>query len=182
MTNPAAKILTSIHGNRRIGLGAENELIVNREPFDGTEGAQAQVLSIARVQITTAQVLALAATPITIVAAPGAGKAVLVHHAVWAMDYAGTAYAADAGEDLVLGYTDETGLAVTAPLDGEGFIQAAADAIAYSPGVGVSSQGIEMTINAAVVAFLQTGEVATGTSAIDVTCFYEVLTLADYFI
>ena len=182
MPHPTAKILTSIHGNRRIGLGAQNELIINREPFDGNETAQALVLNIARKQLTTAQVLALFATPIEVIAAPGAGKAILVHHAIFAMDYAGTAYAADAGEDLVLAYTDASGLIVTDPLDGEAFIQAAADAIAYAPGVGASNQGIEMTQNAAIVAKMQVAEVVTGNSAVDITVFYEVLTIGDYFI
>jgi len=181
MSKPTASILTSLHG-RRFGLGPDNELVVNKDGSGGSATAQADVLSIARKQLTTAEVLALFTTPIEVIAAPGAGKAILVHRMVAAMDYNTTAYVGGAGEDLTLTYTDASGLALTAPLDDSGFIEAAADAIAYAPGVGVSSQGIELTQNAAVMAFMQVGNVATGDSAVDLTVYYEVLALADFFI
>ncbi len=66
----------------------------------------------AEVKVTSAQVLALNATPITLVAAPGADYAAIFEGAI-IYKPAGTAYAGIAGgEDLSVKYTDGSGLAV----------------------------------------------------------------------
>ncbi len=54
--------------------------------------------------LTTAQVLALFTTPISLVAAPGAGYAILVHRVTGAVDYNSAAYATNTTQEVR--YTD----------------------------------------------------------------------------
>jgi hypothetical protein len=71
-----------------------------------------EVLRIANVVVSSAELLALNATPKTIVAAPGANKAVIFEGAVLYKP-AGTAYGGIAvGEDLAFAYTNTAGLDV----------------------------------------------------------------------
>ena len=175
---PNANILTSLHG-RAFGLGPKNELIVNDEDRGGRADAQALVWSIKRGQLTSAQILALNATPITLIAAPGAGKAIVVDHAEFFLDYNSTGYTVGAGEDLVLRYTDGSGALVTLPVDGDDFLDLTADATAYAPGmVQADSQGFVLTANAAVVAHIQTGEITGGDSPINYAVYYRVIDTA----
>ena len=173
MPNP--EILTSLHG-RRLGLGPKNEVIVNDEDRGGDAKAQALIWSIARGQLTSAQILALNATPISVIAAPGAGKAILVHHAEFFLDYNSAGYVAGAGEDLVLRYTNGSGALVTLPVDGADFIDQTADTFAYAPGmIQADDQGLVLTANAAVVAHIQSGEVITGNSPVNYAVYYRVI-------
>ena len=173
MANP--QIQHSLHG-REIGLGLKNELILRDEARSGLNDAQVLVWSIARVTVTTAQVLALNATPITLVAAPGALKAIIVDHIELYMDYAGTQYVDDAGDDLAFSYTDGSGIQVCPPIDGADFIGLAADAYAYTPGVEPNAvQGMVPVVNAAVVISMLTGEVITGDSDIIVHTYYRIV-------
>lgn len=173
MPNP--KILTSLHG-KEFGLGPNNELIVDDEDRGGLTDAQALVWSIARVELLTAEILALRATPIEIVAAPGALKAIIVDHVECFLDFNATGYVAGAGEDLSFRYTDETGIEVCPPIDGADFIDEVVDTFAYSPGVETdAAQGFVPVVNAAVVASMNSGEVATGDSPVFVHLYYRIV-------
>lgn len=66
--------------------------------------------------LTAAQVKALNTTPIVLLAAPGAGKAIEVLGAVVSLDYGTAAYTSNAGEDLVIRYATSND-AVLVPLD-----------------------------------------------------------------
>ena len=173
MGNP--QIQHSLHG-REIGLGLKNELILRDETRGGRNDAQCLVWSIARVEIVTAEVLALRGTAIEMVAAPGALKAVIVDHVeVW-LDFNTVGYVAAAGEDLSFRYTDNAGIEVCAPFDGALFGAAVADTFGYSPGVITdAAQGFIPTVNAAVVATMNTGEIATGNSPIFVNLYYRIV-------
>ena len=71
----------------------------------------ASVLRSVDVTLTTAQVKALFATPVTVVAAPGAGLANVLHSVVAFLDFNTAAYdGIAAGEDFVLKYTNAAGL------------------------------------------------------------------------
>jgi len=127
------------------------------------------------ITITSAQVLALNATPQTIVPAPGAGK-ILVPEYLLIHKPAGTAYAGiAAGEDLALRYTDASG---TILLEAEptGFLdQATAQerhATAYRQVSLISS--VTPTPNAALVLHMIVGEIITGTSPLYVRVLYRV--------
>jgi hypothetical protein len=126
--------------------------------------------------VTSAELLALNATPKTLIAAPGAGKILwpeymLIHKP------AGTAYAGiAAGEDLALKWTDASGT-VLMTCETTGFLdQATAQeriALAYRAASGASQ--ITPTANAALVLHMLTGEIITGDSPLYVQIFYRLL-------
>jgi hypothetical protein len=127
------------------------------------------------VKLTAAQVLALNATPVTLVAAPGAGKALELVAASLTKP-AGTAYAGvAAGEDLTINYTSGAGLAV-AGCEVTGFLdQTTAQARLvkpYNAASGVSD--IVPVANAALVISMLTGEITTGDSPVYVTVIYRI--------
>lgn len=71
--------------------------------------------------------LALRATPITIIAAPGAGKIIEFVSAVLCFDRAG-AYT-ETADNLAFKYTDGSGQAVSETIETTGFLTAAGDAV-----------------------------------------------------
>ena len=169
---PNVQMQTSLHGHR-IGLGPNNELIVNQEKAGGLRDAVHLSWSIAKGQLTSAEILALNATPIEVIDAPGAGYAIIVDHAEFFLDYGTATYADAAGDDLVLTYTDGSGLEVINPIDGADFIGLAADAFAYSGGhIQADVQGFIPTANAAIVAFMKSAEVTTGDSPVNYAIYY----------
>jgi hypothetical protein len=129
------------------------------------------VVRVADKLISSAQVLQLNATPIEVVPAPGAGVYLEFLGAYVFLDYAGTAYAADAGEDLCIRYTDGTGDIVSTSIDGEEF-EATADALFIMSPVPTAPNVVTHPANAALVAHLLVGEWATGNSPLKIRCYY----------
>ena len=132
---------------------------------DPTLGGHAAGLIITDVTVTTAQVLALNATPITVLAAPGANKAIIFEGAVIHKP-AGTAYAGvAAGEDLGLKYTDGSGLEV-GQCEMTGFAdQTTAQTRWIRPHTAASAiSSITPVANAVLVAQMLVGEITTGDS------------------
>jgi hypothetical protein len=128
------------------------------------------------VTITSAQMLALFATPITLVAAPGAGKANIFEGAVAFLDYNSAAYAGiAAGEDLSVKYTNASGLQV-ANCEATGFLDQTADETRYIPRELVA--GFEPVANAALVLHMLVGEIITGDSPLKLRVFYRVVPTA----
>lgn len=125
----------------------------------------------ADVLVTSTEVLALNATPKTIVAAPGAGYVNEFLGALVFLDYNSAAYADDAGEDLVFKYTDASGSAVSNALDGSAF-DGTADALVPAYPLNAAASVLELTANAAIVLHLLVGEWITGNSPLKVRCFY----------
>lgn len=120
------------------------------------------------ITITTAQLLALFTTPISIVAAPAAGYAVVPVSAVLFLDYAGVAYDGIAGgEDLVFRYTDASG-AIAGTIEATGFLDASADAHRV---VTFASLAVP-TPAAALMLHMATGNIATGTSPLKLKLNY----------
>ena len=129
------------------------------------------------VTIATAAVKALNATPQTLVAAPGADKAIVFKGAVLFMDYATTAYdGIHADEDLSIKYTDENGLEL-ANCEATGFLDQESDQVRYAlPTTQASgSTAITPVANAAVVLHMLTGEIATGDSPLKIRTYYRVV-------
>jgi len=125
-------------------------------------------------QVTSAQVLALFATPITLVAAPGAGRflaleAVMIHLPFNSAAYAGIA----AAEDLAVRYTGAAGL-IVAQVEATGFLDAVADATRYATPVAFTAAPTDVTpvLNAPLVLHMTTAEVITGDSPLNVTTLY----------
>lgn len=122
------------------------------------------------VTMSAAQMLALYATPRTLVQAPGAGYALIFQGAVVFVDYNSAAYAGiAAGEDLSVKYTDASGLEVGA-LEATGFLDATADALRWVPQKAVA--GITPVANSPLVLHMLTGEITTGDSPVKLRVYY----------
>ncbi|MDD5176759.1 MAG: hypothetical protein PHQ05_10095 [Sterolibacterium sp.] len=133
-------------------------------------------IATADITITTGQLLALNATPKTLIAAPGSGYAVILVDAQLMLDYATTAYAGiAAGEDLEIRYTDGSGQLV-ATIETTGLLDATADAYRHIYPVAVAA--ITPVDNAALVMRLASGEVITGDSPLKVRVRYRTVALA----
>lgn len=129
------------------------------------------------VSIPAAQVLALNATPRTLVAAPGAGLALVFHGAVCHKP-AGTAYAGVAvGEDLAIKYTDGSGLDL-GQLELTGFAdQTTAQTRILRPVVQGTAPVSSYTpvANSPLVAQIVVGEITTGDSPFNFRVFYSIV-------
>ena len=124
-----------------------------------------QVERITDVTIASADVLTLKATLIDLIAAPGADKAIIVTGVVLHKP-AGTAYdGVAAGEDLAIKYTDTSGLEV-GRVEMTGFADQAGAQTRFLHPYGAASAISDMTpvANAALVAEMLVGEIATGDS------------------
>lgn len=170
-----SNILTELHG-RRAGLTREDGIRLNKR-----SGRIALVGQSIVTRVPTASVLALNATPYTILAAQGAGIAI-VPTRVAIYKPAGTAYAGVAlGEDLVLKYTNASGAQCSSVIEVTGFLdQATAQTrVAFPPASTGSTAGDYAPVaNAAVVLHMLTGEITTGNSDLYVELHYDLMLTA----
>lgn len=83
-------------------------------------------LRLATGTISNAEIKALAATPKTLVAAPGAGKVLIFEKLLLKLNY-GSEVLTESADNLVVKYTDDTGVAVSDTIEATGFIDQAAD-------------------------------------------------------
>ena len=81
----------------------------------------------AEVSLTNAQMLALRATPVELVAVPGAGKVIEFISAELLFDYTG-AYT-ETADNMAIKYTDGSGTAVSETIEATGFVDATADTL-----------------------------------------------------
>lgn len=123
--------------------------------------------------VTSAQVLALFATPQTVVPAPGAGKCLIFVGARITLDYGGTAYVADAGDDIVFKYTNAAGVTVSVPTESTGFLTATSDQVRWAG--AVTTADITPAVNAPLVIHILTSEVITGNSPLKVRTFFRIV-------
>jgi len=132
-------------------------------------------LKTATVTVSSAELLALNASPKTLIAAPAAGKALILVAAELWLDFATTKYAGiAAGEDLTIRYTDGSG-ALLATIETDPFLAAEADAFRYVE--PTTTAAITPVAEAPLVLHLSTGEIATGDSPLKVRITYRELTL-----
>ncbi|MDG4549870.1 MAG: hypothetical protein P9F19_01465 [Candidatus Contendobacter sp.] len=133
-------------------------------------------LQTAMVTVSSAELLALNATPKTLIAAPGGGKALILVAAELWLDYNGAAYAGiAAGEDLTIKYSNAAG-ATLATIETTGFLDATADALRYVE--PTTTAAITPVANAPLVLHLLTGEITTGDSPLKLRLLYREITLA----
>jgi hypothetical protein len=127
--------------------------------------------------ISTAQVLALFATPITVLAAPGAGLAIIFKGAMIDKP-AGTAYAGvAAGEDLYFRYTDASGV-IVGEVETTGFLDQVTDQVRYCAPLSAAAAPVSSftpVANAVLKFGLLSGEITTGTSAILLRITYSIV-------
>jgi len=125
------------------------------------------------VTVSSAELLALNATPKELVAAPGAGKAIVLLGATAFLDFETTAYdGIAAGEDLNINYTDGSGDTV-ATIEATGFLDAVADDLRYV--YPLAAAAITPVDNAALVLHMATGEIATGDSPLKIRVDYKII-------
>lgn len=110
------------------------------------------VIQVAEVSITAAQMLAARATPITLVAAPGAGYALEYLGADFIYDY--TAAFTESADNAAVRYTDGSGTVVSLTLETTGLLDATADKIST---IKPLATDVLVTANAALV-FHNTGD------------------------
>lgn len=166
------EILTSLYG-RRFGLAGDGSLVLNKR-----DGTQEVIGARASATITSAQLLALNGTPQTVIAAPGAGLAIIPRK-VAIHKPAGTAYSGIAtGEDLVLKYTNGSGAQCSSVIETTGFLDqtTAQTRVAGMPGSVTTTAGDYAPVaNAAVVLHLLVGEITTGNSPLYVRLWYDII-------
>jgi hypothetical protein len=162
-----------------LGLDRNNNMFLNRRG-----GVHQRTWCVDVKQITSAQLLALFATPQIVVPAPGntasihpAGYAIIptmvMVHKPAGVAYAGVA----AGEDLVLKYTNAAGQQISSAIETTGFLDqtTAQTRVAFPPAsTGATAADITPVLNAAVVMHLLVGEIITGDSPIYVKTFYDL--------
>ena len=78
-----------------------------------------------RTTILSAAVKTLAATQVTLVPAPGAGRVIEFLSATLKLEYGGTNVFTEAADNLVIKYTDDSGVAVSTVVETTGFIDQA---------------------------------------------------------
>lgn len=164
-------------GDMPIHTYAGNQKIFNLPA--GTPGFQYLEgdVTMTLAQLTSAQILALNATPVAIVAAPGANMALEFERAELFLDYNSAAYAGiAAGEDLEIRYTDGSGTMVSG-CETTGFLDQTSDQLRYLYPQSAAATGLfelTPTVNAALVIRLASGEVTTGNSPIYVRTWTRV--------
>lgn len=128
------------------------------------------VLKFVDVTLTSAQLLAINTTPIEVVAAPGSGKAIVVESVVAFNDFVTAAYSAGT-DTLDLKYTNGSGATLVSLTNA--FLESSADARAAVH----SSTQYALTQNAAVVAYVGTGNPTTGAGSIALRIFYKEVSI-----
>ncbi len=128
---------------------------------------------VAAVSLTSAQIKALNATPIALVAAPGAGKLIIVDEVLLKMSFLTAAYTGS--NNLEIRYTDGSGAKATADFDKTAFLNIASGT-AYQVSKGVVTALIPVA-NAAIVAVVPTADPAAGSGTISGFVRYHTVTL-----
>jgi hypothetical protein len=130
-------------------------------------------ITTATTTLTTAQVNLLRATPISLVAAPGAGYWLEFKGATLSYNYTTTAFTVAAGEDLIIRY-DGGLFNLTASIESAGFIDQAVDEIRYFPVAWTVTNDIVTVVDKKIEIF-NTGAGETsdgGTSTLIVKVMY----------
>tara|TARA_R100001443_G_scaffold14286_9_gene24218 strand:- start:2428 stop:3273 length:846 start_codon:yes stop_codon:yes gene_type:complete len=142
-------------------------------------GAAEEVIQQSVGQLSAAQVLALNATPITLVNAPGSGKYIEVVSVHLWVDYNSAAYAADAGEDFAIKYDDASGSIIcSVETDGgTGLLEQTNDVHRILYPISTALYAIAPEGNQPVVAHILSGEVVSGDSPIKYRISYRIRTL-----
>jgi len=102
--------------------GTTNEIVTSGSGSTITLALDEAVPQVSEVSLTSAEVKALATTQIELVAAPGAGKAIKFLGAQLKLVYGGTNAFTEAGDNLGIKYTDDSGVQVSQTIETTGFI------------------------------------------------------------
>jgi hypothetical protein len=146
-----------------------NSVVVN----SGSSMASTKVAyKVAKVVVSSAQVLSLNASPVTLVSAPGSGKMLVFDEAV-VHKPAGTAYAGiEAGDDLAIKYSNASGAQVNTTLEVTGFMDQTTAQTRITRPIATEYTPAE---NAPLVLHMLNSEITTGDSPLYVTISYHVV-------
>lgn len=133
-------------------------------------------LNVVEVSLTAAQFNGMYATPVQVLAAPGANKAIIINHAVLNMTFVSAQYAAGGAVGLQYGNTDHLGgVAASATEAATDFTGASASTL-FRFGGGLSTgAAISAAANAAVYISNATAAFTTGDSTFKLWVWYEVI-------
>lgn len=136
-------------------------------PFEDAyeKAVPAQAMAVRKVALTSAQILALNTTPQTLVPAPGAGRAIVVHEITGRLTYGSAAYATNT--TLEFRYTNGSGAKLA--VDMASLLAATANKTQRVPSVATE---VTLAANAPLVVNAATGNPATGNSPIEFTVRY----------
>jgi len=153
-------------------------IFVSKQEVGHDALAQKQLLNVlaqgvgvvAKVDITSAEILALNATPIELIPAQGADQAIIVDEIIAFNKYGTATYALDGAVNAK--YTDGSGDAVVSAL-AEAWGEATADAVAKAVAVGVAP-----VANAPVVLFAESADPTTGDGTFSIYVSYRVIDIS----
>lgn len=170
-STPTTAGLLTIAGGTGIDTSASSNTVI--VAVDETITQQATVT------LTASEVKALATTPITLVAAPAAGKALSFQGAHFKLVY-GSEVFAESGDNLGIKYTDASGVQVSSTIEMTGFIDQSADT--YTCGIPANDVIVAATgAEAQALVLDNLGSNFTGNASNDstlvVTVLYNVLTM-----
>lgn len=127
------------------------------------------------VSLSSAELLALRATPKTLVAAPGAGFAVIFHRAEINLKATATAYV-ESTANLGIKYKDGTGVQVCETVETTGFIDQVADTKTNArPKLDAIAAKTAFDNQPLVLHNLGAGEFTTGTGTVRVRLWYSLV-------
>jgi len=145
-----------------------------------SQDATTSAMQYADVTITAAEVKAARATPVSLVAAQGAGNAVMFFGAQLKLNY-GSEVFTETADNFAIKYTDGSGVAVSQTIENTGFIDQSADTLTNALPVAdaiVVATGAEN--QALVLHNTGDGEIAgnaSDDSTVTVRIFYQVVAL-----
>lgn len=168
-----------------VGVSLKDDAVTTAKVIDGTllnadlsdsagitlTKMDVSALKSVDVNLSAAQLDALNATPISAIAAPGAGKITMVEGATCFVDFVATRLEAGSGV-LSFRYTDGSGVKVTADVP-NATVELNSDTYYRA----IAASGIPV-VNAAVVATID-ADVTSGDSIINCRLYYRVVTVSD---
>lgn len=159
-----------LHAGVDISSGKIDLFQTTTNPFY-INGKQSSQIEVVEISIAEAAMRASNTTPIELVAAPGALKAIKFHGAEWFLDYGSVVFAADANEDQVIAI--DTGADVCSDIPLASFIVLSADTHYVTTPINHL-----LLANKALQVETKVGDITGGTgTVVQVRCYYEIVTL-----
>lgn len=137
-----------------------------------TGAVTAPNINTVTVALTAANIIAMGTTPVSLIAAPGAGKIIIVDHILFKMVRTATAFTG--GGALEFRYTDASGVKITADI-AAAVVTTGGAGTEYNAVAGVAAS-ITPVANAAIVITNATAAFAAGTGTATVTLQYRTVT------
>jgi len=124
------------------------ESIIETANGIGGSSLSTTLIQYASTSLTNTNMLALRATPITVVSAPGAGKILEFISACLIFDY--TAAYTETTDNMAIRYNDGSGVIVSDTIEATGFVDATADTITFArkavDGIVAASAGVNKSL------------------------------------